>query len=215
MGNCMTKLPKQNSISISEITHNGEEYDSEVEEIDTEIIDNPKPLKKLKKKDNDIATFDKLIETLYDAGLKAQRNVQFSNLHHLETFFEDKDGDGILEPKLIKMKIPSHKKDEEEKWETVEVPLFSLVNHNCLKIENLKVKFKIDLGDMEIEKFNGKNHKRLMCQNSKGVHKRRWKLQINRPVNKNKNCAEVEVDFKYDEPLESIVRLSERYSSLI
>ena len=93
--------------------------------------------------------------------------------------------------------------------------LFSLVNHNCLKIENLKVKFKIDLGDMKIEKFNEKNHKTLMCQNSKGVHKRKWTLQINKPVNKNKNCAEVEVDFKYDEPLESIVRLSERYSSLI
>jgi len=215
----MTKQQEENSISVSEITHNGEEYDSEVEVIDKEIIDNseiPKrSFKKLKKRDDSIATFDKLIETLYDAGLKAQRNVQYSNLHHLETFFEDKDGDGVLEPKLIKMKIPSHNKDEEHKWETVEVPLFSLVNHNCLKIENLKVKFKIDLGDMEIEKFNGKNHKKLTCQNGKGVHKQKWKLQINKPVNKNKNCAEVEVDFKYDDPLESIVRLSERYSSLI
>ena len=214
MGNCFT-IPKDVSISVSEITHNGEEYDSEIEEITTEINDEPKPLKKLKKKDNAVATFDKLIETLYDAGLKAQRNVQYSNLHHLETFFEDTDGDGILEPKLIKMKIPSHKKDEEEKWETVEVPLFSLVNHNCLKIENLKVKFKIDLGDMEIETFNHKKHKKLRCQNSKGVHKRKWKIQINKPVNCNKNCAEVEVDFKYDSPLESVVRLSERYSSLI
>ena len=206
----MTKQQEEHSDTSSEITQNCEE----IEDIDTEIID--KSFKKTyKKKDDSIATFDKLIETLYDAGLKAQRNVQYSNLHHLETFFEDTNGDGILEPKLIKMKIPSHKKDEEEKWETVEVPLFSLVNHNCLKIENLKIKFKIDLGDMEIEKFNGKNHKKLICQNSKGVHKKRWKLQITKPVNKNKNCAEVEVDFKYDEPLESIVRLSERYSSLI
>ena len=209
----MSKQKNEYEDSISKSTQNGEE----IEDINEEFEDiKDKQKKKLfKKKEDKVATFDKLIETLYDAGLKAQRNVQYSNLHHLETFFEDKDNDGILEPKLIKMKIPSHNKTEEHKWETVEVPLFSLVNHNCLKIENLKVKFKIDLGDMEVEKFNGKNHKRLMCQNSKGVHKRSWKIKINKPINKNKNCAEVEVDFKYGEPLESIVRLSERYSSLI
>ena len=201
MGNCMTKLPEENEIE-------------DIGEEDDDIPKNKSTIKKSKEKDHSIATFDTLIETLYDAGLKAQRNVQYSNLHHLETFFEDRDGDGILEPKLIKMKIPSFNKDKEQKWETVEIPLFSLVNHNCLKIENLKVKFKIDLGNMEKEKFIGKNHKQLTCQNGKGVHEKKWKIQINKSI-KNKDCAEVEVDFKYDEPLESIVRLSERYSSMI
>lgn len=203
-----TQIEEYNT-SDTESTQNGEE----IEEITEESIE--KQHKIYKKKDKSVATFDKLIETLYDAGLKAQRNVQYSNLHHLETFFEDTDEDGVLEPKLIKIKIPSHSKDEDKKWETIEIPLFTLVNHNCLKIENLKVKFKIDFGDMKIEKFDKKEHKKLICQNSRGVHKRKWKIQINKPGNKNKNYADVEIDFKYDSPLESIVRLSERYSSII
>ena len=189
--------------------------DEEIENIDTEdITDNTKSKEILKQ--TNIITFDKLIETLYDAGIKAQRNVQYANLHALDKFFEDKDNDGILEPKLIKVKVPTNKQDENTKWEIIEIPLFTLINHNCLKIENLKVKFNINFGDLTIEKLNDKNSKKLICQNTKDkIHKRKWRLNITNPIKKQKNIAEVEVEFKYDEPLESIVRLSERFSRLI
>ena len=217
----MTKLPERED---SEITQNGEEYTSEIEDINkedetdsvsTENRSTSTYIKKLKKKDHSIATFDTLIETLYDAGLKAQRNVQVANIHNLENFFEDLDNDGILEPKMIKIKVPSNKKDTEDKWEVVEIPLFSLINHNTMKIDNLQVKFKINLEDMIKESFNKDCDKMLKTSCGKGLHKKKWKLKINRPTNKNVNCAEVCVDFKYDHPLESIVRLSERYSRLI
>jgi len=219
MGSCMS-LDK----SVSENTQNGEDYTSEIEDIDKE--DDTKSVsdkststitEKINKKDFSVATFDKMIETLYDAGVKAQRSVQLSNLHHLEKYFEDTDGDGILEPKVIRIKVPSS--NENEDWEIIEVPLFTLVNHNNLKIENLQVKFKINLDDMVVKSFNTKKDKQLKTNCGKGIYKKifkkKWKLKINKPIQQNVNCAEVCVDFKYDDTLESIVRLSERYSRLI
>ena len=60
----------------------------------------------------DISMYDfcnvNVLKPLFDVNHGVHRKndyiVQYSNLHHLETFFEDKDGDGVLEPKLIKMK---------------------------------------------------------------------------------------------------------------
>jgi len=213
--------------SVSENTQNGEEYTSEVEDInkedDTESVSdkststNISNVSNINKKDFSVATFDKMIETLYDAGVKAQRSVQLSNLHHLEKYFEDTDGDGIMEPKVIRIKVPSDKEDQE--WDVVEVPLFTLVNHNNLKIENLQVKFKINLDDMTVKSYNENKDKKLKTSCGKGLHKKiykkKWKLRINKPIKQNVNCAEVCVDFKYDDTLESIVRLSERYSRLI
>lgn len=205
--------------SVCENIKNAEECTIEIENIDKEddIISTDNKSEKINKKDFSIATFDKMIETLYDAGIKAQRSVQVSNLHHLEKYFEDLDGDGIMEPKVIKIKVPSDKEDQD--WEIVEVPLFTLVNHNNLKIENLQVKFKINLDDMTIKSFNKDKDQKLKTSYGKGlrkkIYKKKWKLRINKPIKQNVNCAEVCVDFKYDDTLESVVRLSERYSRLI
>lgn len=161
----------------------------------------------------EIATFDKMIETLYDAGIKAQRNVQMANIHNLKDFFEDIDGDGVLEPKMIKIKVPSNNKNED--WEIIEVPLFSLINHNTLKIDNLQVKFKLNLDDMTVEKLDKEHHKKMKTSCGNDIFKKIWRLRVNKPIKQNANCAEIVVDFKYDHPLESIVRLSERYSRRI
>jgi len=196
--------------------------DSEIEDIDkeddTETVssttstEDKSTLTKIFNK-KEIATFDKLIETLYDAGIKAQRNVQTANIHNLKDFFEDKDNDGVLEPKMIKIQVPSDKTNQD--WDVIEVPLFTLVNHNTLKIDNLQVKFKINLDDMTVEKFNKMEDKQLKISCGGGLFRKKWKLKINKPIKQDVNCAEVTVDFKYDHPLESIVRLSERYSRRI
>lgn len=186
--------------SDSEETHNGEE----IEDINEEDINEEK------NSNDDIKTFDTLIETLYDAGLKAQRNVQIANIHNLKNFFEDTDNDGVLEPKMVKIKVPSNKGNSD--WEIVDVPLFTLINHNTMKIENLQVKFKVNLTEMIKEKFKEDT---LKTNLGFGLCRKRWKVRISRPIKQNVNSAEVTVDFKYDHPLESIVRLSERYSRTI
>ena len=41
--------------------------------------------------------------------------------------------------------------------------------------------------------------------------RKKWKINISTPTNNNKQCAKVNVEFKYDNPLESNKRLVERY----
>ena len=63
-----------------------EEIEQEVDEKDVELVTEDKPEEHVR-----IAkpAFDTLVEALYDAGIKANRNVQISNLYHLDWYFEN------------------------------------------------------------------------------------------------------------------------------
>ena len=206
-----------------EVTHSPND-NSEEQNIIIDIIPNPKSsknspkTKKNKQKYKNKPTFDTFIEALYDAGIKAQRNVQIANLYHLDWFFEDKDDNGVLEPRMIKIKVPSGKNDD--KWNLINIPLISLINHNSIKINTMNVEFKINLGELTLTKHNkdiNENHSHAKYipsidnEQEKSLMRKKWKINISTPTNNNKQCAKVNVEFKYDNPLESIKRLVERY----
>ena len=150
-------------------------------------------------------TFDTLVEALYDAGIKAQRSVQNTNLHQLETYFT-KDENNVLEPVLIQIKVPSTNPSEND-WDIINVPLISLTKHNHLKIDKMNVELNFNINNV---------YKTTTIQTD--FHKlkeNKWKIRIIPPINNNPNCAKLDIQFTFDQPLESITRLTERYDRFL
>jgi len=181
--------------------------------------------------------FDTLVEALYDAGIKANRNVQVSNLYHLDWYFENfqetlesKDDDvveileeqnkilseNILQPRMVKIRVPSDDPNNEEKWRVIEVPLFTLVKHNSLKIDTMDVELKFNMGkiikktEIKKNKFHSNNGKE-----KKPLIKKKWKIRIATPIRDNSNFATLKIKFTYDSPLESMTRLTEKYDRFL
>ncbi len=225
-------LHEDDNIEITEKEKNEEndEEELEVEQEDIELITEEhvriaKP------------AFDTLVEALYDAGIKANRNVQVSNLYHLDWYFENfkdtleaKDGDveeileeqnkilseNILRPRMIKIRVPSDDANSEEKWRVVEIPLFTLVKHNSLKIDTMDIELKFNMGKI-IKKTELKKNKfhSINGKEKKPLVKKKWKIRIATPIRDNSNFATLKIKFTYDSPLESMTRLTEKYDRFL
>lgn len=227
-------IHEDDDIEITEKEKNEEEEESEeefeVDEKDIELITEEhvriaKP------------AFDTLVEALYDAGVKASRNVQVSNLYHLDWYFENfqetlesKDDDveeileeqnkilseNILQPRMVKIRVPSDDPNSTEKWRVVEIPLFTLVKHNSLKIDTMDVELKFNMGkiikktEIKKNKFHSNNGKE-----KKSLVKKKWKIRIATPIRDHSNFATLKIKFTYDSPLESMTRLTEKYDRFL
>jgi hypothetical protein len=240
-------IHEDDDIEITEKEKN-EENDEEEFEVEQEnielIIDKPEEPEEPEEPDKPeehvrIAkpAFDTLVEALYDAGIKANRNVQVSNLYHLDWYFENfqetlesKDdnvveileeqnkilSENILQPRMVKIRVPSDDPNSTEKWRVVEIPLFTLVKHNSLKIDTMDVELKFNMGkiikktEIKKNKFHSNNDKE-----KKPLIKKKWKIRIATPIRDNSNFATLKIKFTYDSPLESMTRLTEKYDRFL
>jgi hypothetical protein len=240
-------IHEDDDIEITEKEKN-EENDEEEFEVEQEnielIIDKPEEPEEPEEPDKPeehvrIAkpAFDTLVEALYDAGIKANRNVQVSNLYHLDWYFENfqetlesKDdnvveileeqnkilSENILQPRMVKIRVPSDDPNSTEKWRVVEIPLFTLVKHNSLKIDTMDVELKFNMGkiikktEIKKNKFHSNNDKE-----KKPLIKKKWKIRIATPIRDHSNFATLKIKFTYDSPLESMTRLTEKYDRFL
>jgi hypothetical protein len=240
-------IHEDDDIEITEKEKNEEndEEEFEVEQEDIELIidkpEEPEEPDKPNKPEEHVRiakpAFDTLVEALYDAGIKANRNVQVSNLYHLDWYFENfkdtleaKDGDveeileeqnkilseNILRPRMIKIRVPSDDANSEEKWRVVEIPLFTLVKHNSLKIDTMDIELKFNMGKI-IKKTELKKNKfhSINGKEKKPLVKKKWKIRIATPIRDNSNFATLKIKFTYDSPLESMTRLTEKYDRFL
>lgn len=155
---------------------------------------------------NSNPTFGKLIEALYNAGIKAQENAQISHLQIFKQYFTDLDNDGIYEPKIIKVRVPNSD-------EIVKIPLFSLIHHNTLKIDNLNIKLKIKLNKLveDLTHYKIKNG-----NNIKNEYKKTWNINIDDTLTLyKKQYVDVNVNLKYEDPTECIIKLMNKYNRSI
>ena len=240
-------IHEDDNIEITEKEKNEEndEEELEVEQEDIELItdkqEEPDKPDKPNKPEEHVRiakpAFDTLVEALYDAGIKANRNVQVSNLYHLDWYFENfkstletKDNDveeileeqnkilseNVLQPRMVKIRVPSDDANSEEKWRVVEIPLFTLVKHNSLKIDTMDIELKFNMGkiikktEIKKNKFHSNNGKE-----KKPLVKKKWKIRIATPVRNNSNFATLKIKFTYDSPLESMTRLTEKYDRFL
>ena len=237
-------IHEDDNIEITEKEKNEEndEEELEVEQEDIELItDKQEEPDKPNKPEEHVRiakpAFDTLVEALYDAGIKANRNVQVSNLYHLDWYFENfkstletKDNDveeileeqnkilseNVLQPRMVKIRVPSDDANSEEKWRVVEIPLFTLVKHNSLKIDTMDIELKFNMGKI-IKKTELKKNKfhSISGEEGKMLTKKKWKIRIATPVRNNSNFATLKIKFTYDSPLESMTRLTEKYDRFL
>lgn len=144
-----------------------------------------------------IESLDVLIESLYDAVSKAQRNIRLNNLNELDFYFPYDSEEGIRKPKTVEIKLPSQTGEQE----IMAVPLFSLINHTPLNIEEFNVKFKINMSTAKRIQDRYGNHKHF--------RERKYKICTDiRGANK-KNIAEVELRCKAEDTPEGISRIAD------
>ena len=232
-------IQEDDNVQITENEPIEDDNEFEVQEKDIELVVDNEPEQNVR-----IAkpAFDTLVEALYDAGIKANRSVQISNLYHLDWYFEnfkeaDEDDDeqpseekvekiieekakilneSVLQPRMVKIRIPSPDPNNEDNWKVIEVPLFTLVKHNSLKIDTMDVELKFNMGKI-VKKTELKNNK-FHHSSKKSVQpltKKKWKIRIATPVRENSSFATLKIKFSYDSPLESITRLTERYDRFL
>ncbi len=232
-------IQEDDNVQITENEPIEDDDEFEVQEKDVELVVDNEPEQNVR-----IAkpAFDTLVEALYDAGIKANRSVQISNLYHLDWYFEnfkeaDEDDDeqpseekvekiieekakilneSVLQPRIVKIRIPSPDPNNEDNWKVIEVPLFTLVKHNSLKIDTMDVELKFNMGKI-VKKTELKNNK-FHHSSKKSVQpltKKKWKIRIATPVRENSSFATLKIKFSYDSPLESITRLTERYDRFL
>ena len=240
-------IHEDDDIEITEKEKNEEndEEELEVEQEDIELItdkqEEPEEPEEPDKSEEHVRiakpAFDTLVEALYDAGVKASRNVQVSNLYHLDWYFENfqetlesKDDDveeileeqnkilseNVLQPRMVKIRVPSDDPNSTEKWRVVEIPLFTLVKHNSLKIDTMDVELKFNMGKI-IKKTELKKNKfhSISGEEGKMLTKKKWKIRIATPIRDNSNFATLKIKFTYDSPLESMTRLTEKYDRFL
>lgn len=104
----------------------------------------------------------------------------------LEGFFEI-DEDGILEPKYVVMKLPIIEGGEIKEKE-IQIPLFSLANHQSLNLNQLSINFEVEMHSCE------EGHA-MVSTGSK------W---LGTPTK-----AKVEMHFKGETPSEGILRIND------
>ena len=177
------------------------------------------PLRDITQVDNKLykkkpASFDILIEALYDASLKAQRKVQQAHLQHLDWYFKsvEVEGEEVLEPRVIKIKVPSTDDKSSEKWDIIEIPLISLVKHNHLKIQEIDIELNLNIGDLIYRTMTDKKCKDHHYHKRK---KHKWKIRVSPPIQNSNNCSKVKIKFSFDEPLEALSRLTEKYDRFL
>lgn len=159
-----------------------------------------KLMKQEKKQKEEIESLDRLLEALYDAVSKAQRNIRINNINELNFYFPYDEEDEIRKPKVVMLKLPSCEGGEE----IVSVPLYSLVNHHPLNIEQFNIKFKINMNMAKRvqDNFNGSMR-----------HK---KYRIGTDIKgSGKNVAEVELRCKVADTPEGISRVADSLNKIL
>ncbi len=140
-----------------------------------------------------------LLEALHQAVSKATNVAKESSLEGLrEYFYEvfDEGGKptGVFKPKTISLSLPCVE-GTEIKDVTYDVPLYSLVNHQSMTIEELKMDFEVELlGLNNLDK--AEEESRLMAC-APGVLSK-------------KTIAKVEVTFKGGDASEGMMKINDQ-----
>ena len=154
----------------------------------------------------EIDTLDTILEAMYDAVSKAQRNIRANNLHEINMYFPYNEVDEVYEPRMMRLRMPSVNGDDQ----IIDVPMYSLVHHHTLDIEEFKIRFKINLSTAAA----------LQQRNqAPGIHGIQYKVSTDiKNVGKNKsksNLADIELKCRLAEPPEGLSRIGTHLDKLI
>lgn len=138
------------------------------------------------------ADLTQLIEAIYDAAMKAQSNVQLSNLHNFLWLFP-KDDAGTHTCRTIPINMGNGK--------IVEIPVFSLLHHQNLSIHDLKIKTTLDI-QMPTEPE--------VLDEISNIKNKKYSVKVNRTRKDKSDNTTIELNLKAQEPTEMYHRMFEK-----
>lgn len=137
-----------------------------------------------------------IIESIYDAAVKAHNNVQINNLHNIFWLLPTNEK-GVHVPKCIPIQIPNDC-DDGNQYKVVNVPIITLMNQQNLNISEMKISTTVD---MELESAPKQKDNSSSCLYD--IKKKDYSLRLV-PGDKSTN---IEMTIKMDPPLEIYNRI--------
>ena len=139
-----------------------------------------------------------LFESIYDAAIKAQDNVQLNNMHYIFSLIpQNEEGIHIAKTIKIRMPIDGHIKD-------VDIPLITLLNPKSVSFSEMKIKTNINMNLLDIPNETIGHHE---------IQKTEYELNIDN--NNKNNLTNIEMIIKFDEPVEMYNRILNKYESVL
>lgn len=135
------------------------------------------------------ASLKHVIEAIYDAAMKAQANVQINNLHNFLWMFPQ-DENGVHTPRTIPIQFSGN--------EVANVPVFTLLNHQNLCIQDLKIKTSLDI---EVPT------KPAVLNEIQDIKDKKYKVRVKRTK---KDNTSIEIHLMSTEPTDMYHRMFEK-----
>lgn len=126
-----------------------------------------------------------MFTAVYSAIVDAAQAVEGDAWATLRDRYFDVDKDGSFSPKTIKMSLSGA---------DVDVPLFSLIKHNTMVVDELTVKFEIDLSGLEGGDIVGNLPQRFLGRRS---------------------AAQIEIKFKGADASEGVMLLDDKFQKTL
>lgn len=141
-----------------------------------------------------------LFQAIHRSVVQASRVAQEASIRSIEKdyFSEKLDEDGkktgVLKPKKIRVELPDVK-DGKLSSSVYDIPLFGLVKHQAITVDELKINFDVELHGLD--KLEGETTDDILASTTGGLFKR-------------KSVARVEMTFKGDNPTEGTMKLNDK-----
>ena len=145
-------------------------------------------------------SFEKLVDAVREAVVKANETLMDANIGILDKYFKPSDVEGVLEAKMVSIKMPQQTIDGMEEIE-VKVPLITMVPMTTSRIK--KLKFSADL------EIYIKDDKLQVDFNKLKTEKNLFKNKKNSDIQTHN--AHIELEIEPTESSEGIKRLIEGY----
>ncbi|MCY1013934.1 DUF2589 domain-containing protein [Nannocystis pusilla] len=157
---------------------------------------------------------DELLATISGGIGDTLRAVEDHALTRYLDFFEagpTVDGETPLVPKTVSLPVPA----ADGSYQLRKIPIVALVNHNSLQIDELKLKFRLELDEAASQDGPVKILARLAPMRSYAAPASRAGRTGRARRTPADSFAEVEVHFKRGEASEGIARLAAHYHKLL
>jgi len=136
------------------------------------------------------SSLDKLVESIYNSAVYAQRKVETEHLNRLMSTYFDDEGNPIT----FKVNLPGNDGEIKE----ASIPLLTLSPNSHLAISELEMNLKVDLGQFNDEKSVKNN-----------------KLSAKMGTGNNSNLANIRIKMSSTDPPEGLARINDQLVKIL
>ncbi|WNC69963.1 DUF2589 domain-containing protein [Thalassotalea nanhaiensis] len=161
-------------------------------------------------------SLDDLVEAITGAVVHARELLEAQHVDVMHRFFKDSNGDGKLEALTQTIQIPNTHTESKDDYVEVEVPLFSLVPLNSLKLDEVEIAFDANISSLEDSDkslapglFGLLKSRNVKEDESRGRRKRmHLDMAGNGLLGNKKNNTNIKITLKGTDPPEGLIRVN-------